>query len=330
MAAQTADASRVWDVINGYTRYWSVVTGVELGVFDALADGPLEVTTLAQRCGAEPRRLAVLADALVAAGLLDGTPSVYALSATAEAHLVHGRDRSMCDLLAWSPGPQENWPALAGTVRGALPPAPVDDDAAFYARLAAATRPSQLAVARAALGALDLPSRARVLELGAGAAPWAAALLGADPAASAVVNDFAGVVEHAEHLLGELSARCRFVAGDYLDAQLPAGPYDLVVLAHVLRAEPDDRAAALVARAASLLSEDGRLVVAEYLGGRDPRVHPHAALLGVTMLAATRHGRLCTVEELSAWLAAAGCSVVAHLDPLANTDVVVAAPAASQ
>ena len=129
--------------------------------------------------------------------------------------------------------------------------------------------PAEL-VARAALGSLRLRRGASVLEFGAGAAPWAAAVLEADPTASAVVNDLEPVLPQARAALGPLGSRCRFAGGDYLTADLEDDGFDVVVLGHVLRAEPDDRAGALVARAASLLAPDGRIVVAEYLAGRDP------------------------------------------------------------
>jgi hypothetical protein len=43
-AAQVADPGAIWRVINGATAYFVAVAGVRLGVFDALADGPLAVT----------------------------------------------------------------------------------------------------------------------------------------------------------------------------------------------------------------------------------------------------------------------------------------------
>jgi hypothetical protein len=321
----TADPGAVWRVIHGYTGYWVAVAGVRLGVFDALADGPLDATDLAARCGAAPRPVGVIADGLTAIGLLVRDDAGYALSDAAAAHLVTGCPASMADLLVWSPGPEANWPLLDEIARGGRPPAPIEDDAAaFYERLVDATLPSQVVVARAALGALGPGPGCSLLELGAGRAPWASVLLAGDPAANAVVNDLPEVLEGTPRALGALAARCSFVAGDYLGADIPAGPFDLVVLGHVLRAEPDERARPLVALAAGRLAPAGRLVVTEYLGGRDPSTHPQPALLAATMLAATVDGRICTMDEIESWLGAAGCRVVAGPGPVANTDIVIA------
>ena len=329
MSATTGDPGAVWRIIHGYTAYWAAVAGVRLGLFDALADGPLDPAGLAGRCAAGaggPDGVAVIADALTAVGLLERDAGVYRLSGPADAHLVGGRPGSMADLLIWSPGPPANWPALDRTVRGSGPPCPVDDD--FYAQLVDATFPAQVAVAGAVLDGLAPAPGARLLELGAGRGPWTVALLGADPGASAVLNDLPRVLAATGASLGPLAGRCAFVPGDYLSSALPAGPFDLVVLGHVLRAEPDDRAARLVARAAGCLAGRGRLVVTEYLGGRDPVAHPQPALLAVTMLAATAQGRVRTAGQIEAWIEAAGCAVVARPDPIANTDIIVAAPTA--
>jgi hypothetical protein len=210
----TADPGAVWRVIHGYTGYWVAVAGVKLGVFDALADGPLDATDLAGRCGAAPRPVGVIADGLTAIGLLVRDDSGYALSDAAAAHLVTGCPASMADLLVWSPGPEANWPLLDEIARGGRPPAPIVD----------ATLPSQIVVARAALGALGPGPGSSLLELGAGRAPWASVLLAGDSAANAVVNDLPEVLEGTPRALGALAARCSFVAGDTWWPTSPPAP----------------------------------------------------------------------------------------------------------
>ncbi|MDE3205737.1 MAG: methyltransferase [Acidobacteriota bacterium] len=320
-----SDPGFIWGTIHGSTGYWVAAAAVRLGLFDALQPGPLDADGLARVCQAEPAAVAVIADALVATGLLVPHEGGYELSEAAAAHLVRDAPMAMADLLLWSPGPASNWPVLDRIARGERPPEPIDDHApAFYSKLVDATLPSQLLVARSVITTLGLPEGARLLEPGAGRAPWATAVLSADPRSSAVVNDFAEVLSGTEANLGDQAARCQLVSGDYLEADWPPPAYDLVVLGHVLRAEPDRRAALLVERAAAALAPGGRLVVTEYLGGRSPLDHPHAALLGATMLAGTLEGRLCSPALLEGWLTGAGLEVVARPEPVANTDVIIA------
>jgi ubiquinone/menaquinone biosynthesis C-methylase UbiE len=324
-----ADPRAVWGVIHGFGAYWATVAAVRLGVFDALTDGVLDAPALARRCHADAPRMDVLCAALATTGLLCRQPDGYGLTPTSDAFLVAGRERSMRDLLLWSPGPHGNWPHLDATVAGAPPVAPVDDEpAAFYVPLVAATFPSQLAAARVVAERLGMAGAARVMDLGAGAAPWTIALLDACPAATALVNDLPEVlpvaVEHAERF--GVAARCDFVAGDYASIPLPASTADIAVLANVVRAEADDAAGALVRRAAATLRPGGRLLLVDYFlddGGAPSATTTAAALLGLTMMASTRHGRTYTRAHATSWLHAAGLRDVELLEPLPPVQVLI-------
>jgi SAM-dependent methyltransferase len=324
-----ADPSVVWSIVHGFTAYWTTVAALRLGVFDALAERPAAVADLAVE--AEPDRLGVLLDALVGLGLVhrdaDGS---YSLGVEADAFLVSGRPRSMRDLLLWSPGPYDCWPALDDAVRHGEPASPVDADpsGSFYLRLVRATFPTQHAVASRVADALangtDGPRS--VLELGAGAAPWAIALLEAFPDARATVNDLPAVLPAAGEQADAhgVAGRVELRAGDYLAVSLEPRAYDVVVLAHVLRAEGDDRARELVGRAAHALAPGGRVVVADYFLDDDRRGPLNALLLGVTMVACTRRGRTFTLARCREWLRDAGLEVAEVTEPLPFQRVLIA------
>jgi len=317
----------VWATIAGYQFYWAAVAGVELGVFDALAESPATVAALASRAGCAVSRLRSLADVLVASGLLErGPDDRYRISDTARAFLVSGAERSMTDLLLRSPGPWQNWPALASTMRGADPPGPAD--AAFYAALVQATFPTQYAAAKVL--ASRLPAARAVLDLGAGAAPWSIALLEAFQAARAVAIDLPAVLpaaraEVAEHALGD---RFELIAGDYWEVPVDPEGFDVVVLGHILRAE-GDRAPGLVSRAAAALAPGGTLVVADYFVDDDRSGPVNSLLLGLTMMAATTEGRTSTRSEHRGWFEAAGLVGVEEHQLIPGQEVMTARKARS-
>ena len=309
------DPSAVWQTIAGYQYYWAAVAAVELGLFDALARSHAQPEELGPDLGCEPGRLTLLCDVLVASGLLlrspAGTAGAFGLSDTAATYLVSGAERSMRDLLLRSPGSWENWPALASTLRGDEPPIPVDT--AFYAGLVRATFPTQYAAA--GVLATRLPAAGRVLDLGAGAAPWSIAILEAFPSATGVALDLPEVLPAAEDTTARhaLADRLELVAGDYWDTTFEAGSFDVVVLGHVLRAE-GHRAAELVRRAAATLSADGTLVVADYFVDDDHRGPVNSLLLGLTMMSATTEGRTFTRAEHRVWFETAGLTDIALHD----------------
>lgn len=322
-------AARIWGLVNGYTTYFSVRAADELGVFEVLSAGALSAKEIARRCGADEGRMLALLGGNVAAGTLERISDGFSLSELAAAHLVRGQPGYLGALVRHSPGPLENWPVLAGTVRGSDPVRDVDaEGGAFFTDLAAATFPAQLAAARAAVASLldaRLPPDARVLDLGAGAAPWTVAILESRPEGRAVVNDLDAVVPVAERHLAEhgLSARSELLVGDYWKIEIPPGAFDVVVLANVCRSEGDEGAASLVRRAAASLVPGGLMLVAEYLLDDDLSGPPQAQLLGLTMVANTRRGSTFTKRQALAWLGAAQLEVLAVESPLPPTSVIV-------
>jgi hypothetical protein len=165
-----------------------------------------------------------------------------------------------------------------------------------------------------------------VLELGAGAGPWVVALLEAYPEGRGVVNDLPGVIHLAERHLEEhrVASRAELLPGDYWKVDLPARAFDLVVLAHVCRAEGDEGAASLVRRAAGALVAGGHMLVAEYLLDDDLSGPAQAQLLGVTMVASTERGGTFTRSQACGWLSSAGLEVEQLASPLPPTVVIVA------
>jgi SAM-dependent methyltransferase len=324
-----ADAGLVWQVIHGFGRYWALVAALELGVFEHLSpDHPTSLSDLASACAAAPDRLEVLLDALSSTGLVRRDDTGWWSTVTGDQLLRRSSPRSMADLVTLSPGWPENWPALAGTVRGASPPLSIDrEPASFYAPLVRATFATQYAAARALATTLAAPAgdaAPRVLDLGAGGAPWSIALLEAWAGAGAVVNDLPGVLALAEEQATAhgVDLRCRFVAGDYLSIELD-GNFDVVILGHVYRAEPPARASALIHRAASVLAPEGCVLLVDYLVDNDHRGPANALALGLTTMANTDGGRAYTRGEIEHALRDAGLSHIESVRPLPYAEVLV-------
>lgn len=322
----------IWDVINGFAGYWALHTGVDLGLFDALASGGSDADALAAATGVrDPQDLALLADVLVSLGLLGTDGLRYQLTPSAQRFLVSSSPASMVELVRCSPGPHSAWPALGHTLRAGAPAPQIGAElGALYPRLVRATAGTQRAVAdgvAAALTERDLwGSTAPVLlDLGCGSGAWLAGLLdGAGEGAGAVAVDLPHVLDEARATLA--GRPVTFVAGDYLDVELPVERADVVVLAHVLRAEPAPRAAALVARALDLLAGRGTLLVADYFRPDAAQLMPaypaarHELMLSLTMRASTA-GRGVTEAQLHGWLADRHAEVACVIEPVARQRV---------
>ena len=328
-------AAPVWAVIQGFVDYWVLVAAIELGLFDALARaarsgaGAVSVDDVADALGTSPPHTGALLDAHVALGFVESVPGGYVLSDTAERYLTTDGAASMVELVAVANGPHGNWPSLADTVRRGAPAAPVDDDpVAFYLPLVVATFPTQHRAAGrlAARIGIGRTSGPRILDLGCGGAPWALALTLACDGATAVVNDLPGVIELAGEkatALG-LADRVELRPGSYFDVELEDAVYDIVVLAHVCRAEGESGARRLIERTRCALRPGGRVILADYFRGSTRTANPFAALMGATMMASTRHGDTFTGPQVVGWLHDAGLADIRLHEPIGGQQCYVA------
>ncbi len=323
-------AAPVWDVIEGYGRFHVLVSAIELGVFDALERlGPSTGAELADDLGVSAPHLTTLLEGVVATQLLDQRFGRFELNDTARRYLTTDGAASMSALIPVSPGPLVNWQRLTQTVRTGRPAEPVDNDpVAFYVPLVEGTFVTILRMATRAdlylrYSALVEP---RVLDLGAGGAPWASAILTANAGATAVVNDLPGVIDVAERKLAErdLLGRVEFRPGDFHDIALEDDHFDLVVLGHVCRAEGAERAGHLIDRAYRALAPGGRVVLSDYFVDRQRALAGHALMMGATMMASTVHGEALSYGDVADRLRLAGFEAVRLVEPIGYQQAFVA------
>ena len=259
---------------------------VRLGLFAALAGGRRTAAQLAAAVGADEGALEVLADALVAVGLLEKDGLHYANAEPAAAGpVVTGRPRgSEARLLrAVRSGPR---PAPSAGLPLALSRHLYRDAQVLGPRLAES---------------LDLARSRHLLDVGGGLGGYAAALCDAYPQLHATVFDLPGVVREGRRLAGP---RLEFVDGDFLRDPLPGG-CDVVLASDILHGQRPSDAARLVRVLPDALEPGGLLVLRDVLmqpGRTGPR---WAALFSLTLLA-TSGSRCYTEDEVRGWLAEAG------------------------
>lgn len=312
----------VWAAVEGLGRYYILLAALELDVFDALQQtGPTQVEPFAERMSVPVDHLRSLLDGVVALGLLDQFEDVYELNDTARRYLVSDGPASMADLIAVAPGPHENWTRLADTVREGRPATPIEEDpASFYVPLVEGTFTTMFRCATRAdlkirYSALRSP---RILDLGAGGAPWAIAILNGCPEGSAVINDLPTVLDVArrkatEH---EVIDRCEFREGDFHEIDIESAGYDIVVLGHICRTEGVEGAQHLISRAFDALKPGGRVILADYFVDIERKFNTHAVIMGTTMMASTEKGFCFTHQQFSEWLVDAGFCDLRLVEPI--------------
>ena len=323
-------AAPVWAAIEGFGRYHVLCAALELDVFDTLSRlGPSDAQRVATELSVSAPHLRSLLDSVVALGFLDQLDGVYELNDTSRRYLVSDGPACMADLVGVAPGPLENWSGLADTVRNGRPARPIDEDPeAFYVPLVEGTFTTMWRCATRADSKIRYSSTpdARILDLGAGGAPWAIAILAACPAATAVINDAPGVLDVARRKTAEFGVadRCEWRPGDYFTIDIEPQDYDLIVLGHVCRAEGANGAARLIQRAHEGLRPGGRVIVADYFCDPEHKQNPHAVLMGATMMASTVEGLTFTTAEFARWLGDAGFVDLRLVEPIGFQQCIVA------
>jgi SAM-dependent methyltransferase len=317
-----AAAAPVWGAIEGLARYYVLVAALELDVFDTLGRiGPTTVDVIAKELDVSEPHLQALLDSVVALELLEQFRDLYDLNDAARRYLTSDGAATMAELIPVAPGPHENWTRLADTIRNGRPATPIEDDpAAFYVPLVEGTfttlwRCAGRADFKVRYSDLDSP---RILDLGAGGAPWSIAMLQACPDATAVINDMAGVIDVARAKTAEFEVadRCEFREGDFHTIDLESGCYDIVVLGHICRTEGPEGARNLINRAYAALKPEGRLILADYFVDFERKFNPHAVLMGMTMMTSTVNGFPISNEQATDWMQQAGFEAMRLIEPI--------------
>jgi hypothetical protein len=282
--AQPMDHDRFQELLWSFAAHRVITVAGRTGMLGALAGKRLGAEALAGELGLAPGPVTKMLAALAALGIADrGADGAFGLAAELEplfgsggadftAFLEHSHDM----YTAWGAN-LEPW------VRGAEWSGK-RRDAAGIARFGAAMRAMGTAVAARVAAAVHLAASRRLIDLGGGVGQYAEAFCRANPALFAVVVDIPEVARLGrERLAGSsLETRIAFEAGDYIEGR-SGGGFDLALLANVLHQEPADRAAAMVARAASELVPGGRLLIVDFTLEGGPAAIPVGALFAINM-----------------------------------------------
>ncbi|OBB95179.1 methyltransferase [Mycobacterium sp. 852002-40037_SCH5390672] len=232
----------------------AITVAAQLGVADALADGPLTIDALAARVGADEDALRRLLRALVSRGIFrhrhDGRFELNSLADT----LRSNAPVSMASAARFygSREQRERWTLFADAVRTGTTVVPALRGKASFDYFAdepelaelfnqTMTSISELTTA-SVVAAYDFRRYSSVVDVGGGQGDLLAAILVSAPASRGVLYDLPRVVASARNLLHEhiVANRVLIKEGSFLD-RVPCGG-DAYVLKNIMHDWPDDKA----------------------------------------------------------------------------------------
>lgn len=308
----------------------------DLGVADALTDGPLPVSELAGRTGAHPDALRRAMRVLVAQQVFE-EPSlgVFALNETSQPlrsdHPLSARDAFSllsCDLHAWAEAAHSmrtGEPAFEhvhGTTRWNYLDEHPEDAERFHRRMRSASRQWGTLLASCYPWAGDED----VVDVGGGTGGVLAELLHVFPGMRGHLLDQPSVVEAAPTVLSahnpEVADRCTVTGGDFFTA-VPSG-HGTYLLVNVLHDWDDDHALRILKTVRAAMRDDSTLLIVE--GGVTEQAGSASGPLDLHMLVVWG-GRERTRPEWNTLLSRSGLAVERVL-PASPRHIVVVRPAA--
>jgi C-methyltransferase len=278
-----APAAMLEMIVAGWTSQ-AITVAAQLGVADALADGPLPIDELAARVDADADALRRLLRALIGRGIFrqrrDGRYELNALSDTLRSDAVV----SMTSAARFygSQEQRERWTLLVDSVRtGEAVVAGLRGKESFeyfadnpeLAELfnQTMTSVSELTDATVVAG-YGFSAYPTIVDVGGGHGPLLAAILASAPASRGILYDLPLVVANAPSLLRTLDVadRVRIAEGSFFDCVPPNG--DAYILKNVIHDWPDDKALQILRNVRAAAGPHATVLLVEFVipsHGRD-------------------------------------------------------------
>jgi acetylserotonin N-methyltransferase len=326
------DPGIILDLLQAFRCSKAMFAAVSLGVFDALADGPKRLQTLAADLKANPDSLERLLDACVGLQLLDRNELGYKNSPAASTYLCKTSPRRLTGYINYSNDVMwKLWNHLEDAVREGTHrwKQTFGWDGPIFAnffRTEEAKREFLMAMhgyglisSPQVVAAFDLSRYRCLVDLGGATGHLAIAACQRYPNLRAIVFDLPESVPLAQEIVGASPAadRIQVMAGDFFMDPLPDG--DLYALGRILHDWTEEKILKLLNRIHQRLPSGGAVLIAEKQLEEDRRGPRWAHMQNLNMLTCTE-GKERTLSEYEMLLKRArfaevlGCRTSSPLD----------------
>jgi hypothetical protein len=303
--------------------FWNAKTllsAVELGVFDALANGPAELATLTAKLGLHKRSAHDFFDALVAMKMLERDANGrYANTPETEFFLVRGRPSYVGGLLEMANARlYSSWGHLSEALKTGRRQSEHQEESDFFAALYA--DPKRLRGFLSAMSGVSAGAAQAIadkfswrdyktfIDVGAaqGMVPVTVARAHSHLSGGGFDLPQVGPIFDEYVAANGLAERLQFYPGDFFRDELPNA--DVIVMGHILHDWDLEQKLMLLKKAYDALPQGGALIVYEALIDNDRRENAFGLLMSLNMLIETEGGFDFTGADCEGWMKEAGFS----------------------
>lgn len=301
----------VWDTMTAHQRSAALKAGIELGLFNALGEGPATSAELATKAGVPERGMRILCDFLAIHGLIAKADDRYSHTPTSAVFLDNRSPASMAPTLPFLMNNKimSASRCLTETIRQghtALEVPLAGEEVTEWVTFARSMHPMMAAAAEFIADKVmtgGVPSK--VLDVAASHGLFGFAIARRAPGCELVVQDFASVLEVTQENARAAGIPVTPLPGSAFTADLGSG-YDVVLVTNLFHHFSPEDNIQLMKRFYSALRPGGRMLVLEMVPNADRLTPPAAASFSMMMLGNTPAGDAFTMGEYDRMLDAAG------------------------
>lgn len=320
----------VWETITAYHRCFALQAGVDLGVFDALGNGPQTAKELASRAGVAERGIRILCDYLTVHGLIEKSDGTYAHTPTSAVFLDSRSPASMAPTLPFMINTKILRAAslMTETIRhnrSALEEPLAGEEVKEWVTFARTMQPMMGAAAEFIAGVVVQGGKpSKVLDVAASHGLFGFAVARLAPGCEIVALDFPSVLEVTAENARAAGVKITLLPGSAFTADLGSG-YDAVLVTNLFHHFSPEDNIALMKRFRAALRPGGRMLNLEMVPNEDRVSPPGPAAFAMMMLTNTPAGDAYTKAEYDAMLDAAGFGKREMMDvPMSPQRLIVA------
>jgi SAM-dependent methyltransferase len=320
----------IMKVAMGFMAAKHLFVASEVGLFEALADGPATIEELASRTGVPSRTIAIAAAAMVSLGLIERHGESYQNGEPAAAFLSGKPGPDLRPMLRfWDQLSYPLWQSLANAVRtgtGQTQFGKFDErqQEIFSAGVEAFTGPG----AAALLANYDFGQHRRVLDVAGGTGSFLVAVLKRYANLTATLFELPGPCAVARRRLASLpeGSRIQLVEGDVFKDALPPG-HDALIVANTVHVFSAPHNIELLRKMRAAVQPGARLLLIDLWTDPTHTQPGPAALISGEFLLISGEGQVYSEQEADAWLGQTGWKKI-KTTPLAGPVGLIVAEAA--
>jgi phospholipid N-methyltransferase len=316
----------VFQAFTGFMASKHLFVATEIGLFEKLALGPATLDELATRTGIPRRTLRIVADAMVALGLVERANGHYNNSPVTATFLAGSGPADLRPFVSMGNDLlYPRWLKFEEAIRtdqrilGELDFTEHEQEI-FSKGVEAASAGDAQALA----AGYDFTQHTRLLDLGGGTGSFLIAVLGRHPHLEATLFELPAAAAVArERLRNEpVRSRIEIATGDFFDDQIPED-HDAVILAHVIHCFSPERNLELLRRLRQRVPRGARVLLVDFW--TDPtHTQPLLAALMAGEFLLDAGGDVYSADEANTWLQGTSWSMLGHTRLVGPTSLIVA------